>query len=788
MLKVSTAAAIISVLLLACSKKEEGNEEASTEVGSTPKVESAQQPDTETMQSGGEIIEVPEVLEVPEESQPEPESPLTLNAPGSKDLRPDAPSTASFPTLRAIDPRTHTPSGTYTPDGGKLNRNIFSGQIAVPSDGRSHVLPECEHPFAAPGNSPTTGLTIDGNLSEWPVASVIAVDKSGDGGNSPADLREVYFAKDGSSAFFGAKVQGTVSNVGTSAQRLLFIFSSLAVPADNTTYPEATTRLILEAWGPVLKFYNGTSYVTYPGSGTVYNLAVSGSSVELRIDLSVIEGLMSGGPYVVDVSGYGVTGAGAWVMDRTGNHFVGLVDDYACIVDMPNADRTITTSKMFVMRRSASTVSAGVAETSYRSMIHGSRASEYVAKDHMAYWDTVAFTVIKAMSPAGLNTSNAGIYVEDDITNRFGNTGDLTYLTFVSAHEYLHSYNATSYRLSESWMVEGHSNWLATRAMGSYFGDEVGASWFNIDLGSFLAEEKTYGVQTIDDDTWGDAPYSGLFYYRKAASYIELLQTKIDYDSFLNSILKLGILGTPLPNRDTFLAAYKGLPNYQGAAGDNLTDGWWGGDYSTSNLPISLLADTDADGLLNFQETATGTNAASADSDSDNTSDQFEKVNGLNPSVKQNVTYLAQDNLLTDWVSLAPTWLRTALQSSSSNPACGNFTRLNRYGVVIKEGWVYISAELKQTPTANENLKIVAFVNGGPEQFVMQHGQSIIWHANPSTRAAETVVPFSGTTVEIAYNTAWLGWNNGDTPPGTTFNVATFTGSTQCDLGATVTP
>lgn len=129
-----------------------------------------------------------------------------------------------------------------------------------------------------------------------------------------------------------------------------------------------------------------------------------------------------------------------------------------------------------------------------------------------------------------------------------------------------------------------------------------------------------------------------------------------------------------------------------------------------------------------------------------------------------------------------------ALHSSSNNIACGNFSRLNRYGVVIKEGWVYISAELNQAPTASENLKIVAFVNGGPEQFVMLHGQSTVWHANPLTRPAESMTPFTGTTVEIAYNTAWLGWSNGDAPPGTTFNVATFTGSTQCDLGATVTP
>ena len=173
---------------------------------------------------------------------------------------------------------------------------------------------------------------------------------------------------------------------------------------------------------------------------------------------------------------------------------------------------------------------------------------------------------------------------------------------------------------------------------------------------------------------------------------------------------------------------------------------------------------------------------------SDNTSDHFENVIGLNPSLKQNVTFLAQDNLLSDWLSLAPTWLHTILQSSNANSACGNFTRLNRYGVVIKEGWVYISAELKQVPTTNQNLKIVAFVNGGPEQFVMEHGQSTVWHANPSTRPSESMAPFSGTTVEIAYNTAWLGWSNGDAPPGTTFNVATFTGSTQCDLGATITP
>jgi hypothetical protein len=758
---------------LSCEKKKE---EASEPAGAqTPKVPiSGDQPVIPDQSAGSANIPTGETGDGSGQ-EPETEAP----EPTFTDFRPDATTTYSIPTnFLNVDPRNFSPSGNFQSGASSLTINFTESNILVPHDGWMREHPQCQFPIRAPGHE-TVNVTVDGTVSEWPVGSIIAIDRAGDGANglSTADVRTVRWASNNDHYFITFEM---AANWPTNAF-LRIDFSKLVLPSDTTTSPNTSSSQGDRLWTLInnnqLRIYddNVTSYVLQtPGVGVGqldFALATSGTVIELKLPRSAIDPLMDGQPFVITMN---TEFSGNPKVDQVGTHIVGLTDDYACLVPLPNSSGVLDAYKMVVMRR-APNVSASDAENVYRSMVAAMPETTMNTKDNYDLVDTFSLTVVSAMLPAGICGLRVGIIMEDDIHDRFG-TKRQPYMNFyVAAHEYLHNFNSQDYALPASWGVEGHSEWMSFKTMTSYYGKWAGHTKFNKSVRSFRDEELTNStVQTIAQATWGNAPFTPLYYYDKSSTYWDILSTKVEYNDLLTNFYRKAQTSTAFADSNAMIAGLKGLSSYSLQPADNIESGWFGGNYSSSVFPLTLTDDNDGDGLLNYHESSIGTDPNNADTDSDGLRDTFEWALGLNPIVSASRNQLAFDQSLSDWEHAAQDKLKTAVNNIGSCSA-----QLKRYGLVSSQGWLFFAGEL----TANINSDEIAYLVFDVYETGKPAVQMIVASGADSMRPAYIdgsepnkfrpldmgIAKFGGTEYEVAYNMSWLGWDK--VPNGTYVNV-----------------
>lgn len=736
---------------------------------------------------------LPEAVDLPPTDESEPEednipldplwSPLEkrdtqVEPPGTPliNVRPDAPLQQNFPTLQSIDPRGLLPSGSYQAGGGKLDPLAYSGRIVVPSDGRAQSHPACTRAITAPGKRDNASITVDGELAEWLPQDVIGIDRAGDGADKKGglDVRELYFASHGSKSFIGVRLEDRWDESNTSD--VVFIsFRELLISQTTAAVPDVagTALLSFEVRGSKL-------YQNYQGQRTVvaqngdapgdFGLVIKANVLELNFPNGVpVAMLTTGRDIVLDVSSQSVGNFPE--VDSFGPHVMGLQDDYACLVPMPDAQGRLDHFKLMVMRRE-NDVDPGVAEVIYRAMVAAAPAVEFVTGDHLDAGDTVSITVVKDMGAAGLYLTLGGMYFEDGILNLFGEKTQPLKAFFVAAHEYSHGLNTGDYALPNLWMNEGHSDWIAHKALRSYYGNSVELFEVNYDATSFKREEDAAGgtPMILGDVTWGQAPYSGLFYYRKSSSYFEMLSDRANYadwrDNHLGLYVRAGIL---MADTLDFLTRFLGLATYVGSGSDNLGAGWVSsGSYAQSVFPRTRLDDSDGDGLMDFWEDRIGTDKLMVDSDGDGYTDAMETLVQRDPKIAETVSALVPDHHLADWETLAPTTLRTDTTVMDNGVDCISLGNIKRYGVAFGSHWLLSAVEMESATNTDERLEIVVFVKNiqnEVRQLLVQGGKSWFAAYEPSgsrIRPGTMANAFRGASVEMAFNDSWLQWLPGE--------------------------
>jgi hypothetical protein len=767
-------ALILSVVLaaVACDKKKD--ESSDTAGAQTPKV---------PVSGGQQVIPDPaagdkddvDVVDDDDDKGDEDVEP----APPYSDFRPDAGTTYSLPTqFSSVDPRNYVPSGTFQQGRGKIDLSFSDSNILVPSDGWMREHAACATPIAAPGHA-AVNVTVDASLGEWPASSIIAIDRAGDGaaGSATRDVVAVRWAQSATYYHMAFEMAGN----WPSDSFIRIDISKLLIPADDTTTPNvgyaAADRLWTLVQNNQLYVYddNVSNYVAKtPGTGmgqVDYAIATSGKFVEIKLPRSLIDPLMDGQPFAVQMN----TEFGSDpIRDYVGTHLVGLTDDYACLVPIPNETGVFDSHKMVVMRRAAG-VSASDAENVYRSLIAAMPEATMNTKDDYDRVDTFSMSVITEMAAAGVCGPQIGIVMIHNINDRFGAVRQPYMNFYVAAHEYLHNFNAQDYALPASWGVEGHSDWMSSKTMTSYYGRWAGQTKFSKSARSFRQEEATHAtVQPIDTNSWSDAPFSALFYYDKSSTYWDILSTKLEYGDLLDNFYRNAQTSSAFADSDAMIAGLKGLASYTLQPTDDIESGWFGGNYNDSILPLTLTDDTDNDGLMNYQETAFGTDSTKADSDNDGLSDSFEWAVGLNPLVSAPRNQLALDQMLGDWDRAAPGEMKTAVTNLGVCSA-----QLKRYGLVQSQGWLFFGAELTANVAANERAYLVFDIYEPGETAI----QMVVGSGNDFMRPAYIdgtepnkyrpldlgIAPFGGKSYEVAYNLAWLGWDK--VPSGTDVNV-----------------
>lgn len=764
-----------------CGEDQAKKDERSQDLGGSVASEGQQSSDGD---SSGDGQDEDEASKASTTSVPEPENLDDL--PLGRDLRPDASLTYQQPSVDAdLDPRDFSPSGTYVEGrAGRLVRSL-SYRIAVPYDGRSYSLPACLYPMPAPSYQVDPSLiVVDGSLSEWPLSSLAVVDRKGDGpgGDSAFDLVNFYWAYQEDYYYLGFEMAADWSTESQTVDRLLINFLSLSIPSDDDSVPSGESRRVLEVFGNQLWEETDGNYAELPGS-VDYEIATNGAFVEIKIARSEIDSRLGDGPFVVEVRSFRQEGK---TTDRIGTLVSGLSTDYSCLVPVLNPDGQFDGFKLVILHR-AGEVSPELAEAKYRSLINAIPAVTKVVGQAYQHWDTINLIVTEHMLPAGLYVGNLAIFLNDEITNPYGEDNLPLRNFFVAAHEYAHGYNGSDYGMPETWMREGHSDWVATQAVGNFFG-EAAAQLIRADnIDSFLREEAENSAHDlgIDDDNWGNEPLTPLFYYRKAAAWFELTVQRLDLSELVNEVfLKLRVKA--ITALEGFVNAIKVLGSYVGEASDDLQSGWFEGDYSSATItPSADLLDGDYDGLYVFQEKQHALSGDQFDSDQDGLSDGFEVVHGLNPSVADSYQYIAVDHWLSEWAKLEGVELATRTEFRNTETPCGGHSNISSYAVYHSDDWAVIGVQTELVAQAENEVQVIVFLtrdSGDEWQLITPWGKSYSLlkdSDNNLIRSIKHLAPFRSKGLELAINLAWMGWEAW--PEDLKFRIATFAQEQQCD-------
>ena len=700
----------------------------------------------------------------------------------------EAKTNQSIPEANELDPREFTPAGNWQIGAGVSDLKLNSAKIVSNDDGRDHDFPACEHPIPAPGHLPPEAIKIDGAIDDWSVSSIVSIDKKGDSNSlENLDLRSFFWSADDESYYIAIELYSDWKTDNQELAYLNIFFNSFTIPEDNSAIPIASFSrgfAIINGGLYVLddEVFNPAAQGKDQGEYD-YEFAISGNIIELRINKKHILP-QSETPFTIDV----FTSDSVKQIDRMGPHIVGLVDDYACLVPIPNSDNQLTGYKMLVMRRS-SEVDQSIAELSYRAMISSLPYAIYLTKNQINDWDTNNVISVDHMSTAGLYIPAIGHFIIDKPNNFANELGLPINHFFVTSHELLHSFNVSDYKLPSEWLREGHSNWFTLKIFQSYFGNGVFQKNLIFENNSFIKEEVEFASadHSISDTNWNNKPHTPLFYYRKAAALFSLLLARVDYDEFHDNLLLEAKKTSEFSDTDAFLTAYKGLPTYQGDNNDDIKSYWFDNGENYGIFSKDQFNDADRDGLFDYQETELGTDSMNFDSDQDGLSDNFEWTIGLEPNIGNSYDFLGNDNFLGDWEKNHPDKLISSQPNLGSSDHCDESTNIIRFGITQHEEKILIAIELGQKPleSAIEQLQIVIFINepNNNPQVIIPFGSSYYLIKNEDNsllRSNQLIAPFHSTTLEILLKSKWLNWD--ESPPlGTKFRIVTYLNNEQCD-------
>lgn len=723
------------------------------------------------------------------------------NNPTAKD-NPDAPSGNSspiedtgeaktaqeVPQANELDPRTFIPTGSWDIGKGIKELELNSTQIVSNDDGRDHNFPVCENPIPAPGHLSPSEIVIDGLINDWSVGSIVSIDKKDDSNNfENLDLRSFFWASDDENFYIAIELYSDWIAENTEPAYMNIFFNSFILPEDQTTIPVASFSHGFAIINSGLYILDDEAFIPAK-QGTEegeydYELELSGNIIEIRINrkhLSTLNEL----PFAVDI----FTSDSIKQIDRTGPHIVGLVDDYACLVAIPNSEKQLSAYKMLVMRRSPD-VKQSIAELSYRAMLNALPYATYLTKNQLNNWDTNNVISIGLMNTAGLYIPAIGHFIINEPNNFANETGLPISHFFVASHELLHSFNVSEYKLPSEWLREGHSNWFTLKIFESYFGKGVFQKNIVLENNSFIDEEFQFASSdhSIADINWNKRPHTPLFYYRKAAALFSLLLAEVNYDEFHHQLLMKALRESEFYDTDAFLFAYKELPSYPGDTNENIKASWFDNDENTGSFSKDQFKDNDFDGLFDYQEAQLGTNPASYDSDQDGLSDTFEWTIGLDPTIGDEYHFLGNDNFLSDWERNHPNKLISSSQNLGSPDLCDERSNISRFGIIQDKNQIFIAIELGEQPleTDKDQLQIVIFINDPNHnpQVIIPFGSSFYLIKNEDNsllRSNQLLAPFRSTTLEILLKSKWLEWN--ETPPeDTKFRIVTYINNQQCD-------
>jgi hypothetical protein len=694
-------------------------------------------------------------------------------------------------TNAALDPRTYTPTAQYAPGGGRFAYSMEKSRLATIADGHEHAHPACGN--ATPFNSrPPLSPTVDGSLAEWSKAQLAVIDRAGDGFSATAsggetaafDLRELYYAEDDGHIYVAIKLEQDWSLLpfpGNSYPRLTVAFQNIVPPADDTVNTEISDGRSFDIFGDDIREYDFDLQRYDDRTAPNFEIAVSGSVIELRVAKSEI---FAGGAVESDAFGVHVYLPRDHLGSKTdwmAMHQVGLEDDYACLVTMPD-----DSFKMFVMRHEDG-VDPEVAEVVFRSMIAAAPAVEHAMGESYDHADTVALTVVQNMRMAGTYHFPIGnIFMVAGVYDENGN-GHPKANFRVAAHEYAHGLNSADYQLPVPWMSEGHSEWAAIRAEGSYYGEGLLHDVLRREAQGFVTAAVSSDDASLED--WDES----LEAYYKAASFYDLISGVLPYEALLSILRDIQTGAAAVAGSEDYLGLIAGHASFTGTVSASMWDGWFEGTYDASIFKTAALGDDDADGVLNHLEARYGLDAASADTDEDGMSDSFERFAGSDPKIPApaDERYFVADNLLGDWADLG------ALVAMPGAPAsgCGAHHDLVKAGVVFDGDWLVVGIELAGA-AAGQDGALVAFLDEPDSEDALQikanYGDNAIFAFREGSplETFRTASALSGTSFELAYHRSWLGWGK-QYPEGLKVKVATYSmasGGTPCETLAPVPP
>lgn len=714
------------------------------------------------------------------------------NAPNgpTADDRMTANLTATAPLLLTnVNPATFKVTKPFVSGHGRSNHAPMPGRIFVPKYGLESSFPACETPIPFQSMATLTP-TIDGDLSDWGSVGLVSIDRAGDGFVSDTtdyDLKEFYFAGNATHYFLGFKMAQPWPS-DTLGVRLILSFYGVTIPQDDSTNVSSTFKRNLELFGTILKEYNGTTYLAVQPSGS-YQVAVNGASIEISIAKSAIDSSISGPLFSIYPSLWNGNNAST-KEDKMGPNIVGLVDDYACLVAMPDQS-----FKMIPMRR-LSSIDAKVAEVQYRAMAQAAPTVETVLNESHSKWDTIGMTVIDDAANPGVYISNLGIFITQTQYSPFGSNQIAIFE--VAAHEYAHAINAGDYRLPNRWMVEGHSKWTERLAISSYYGKYAELFRFASDHDVILQTEKNQEPKSIDAPSWTQLTnYSEGYFYRKSSIFYDLLSTILPI-SGIHGVLKSYLTtGTIYSTSDQVLSGFLNhsqLALAPSAITANPWDGWFNQfSYDGGILPLnSLVKDNDRDLLFAFQESKLGGRDQSPKSLNDSYVDSYAAALGLTQADSWKHDHLVVDHLLDDWTELLPQELAAPVTTGLPAPhaSCQPFATIKRLGILYDGDWLMIGIDFNGD-TIGQTGHVTALIvepSGRTSQVQWGFNELKINGFGPINSWSHThhLLGKPGKTLEMVYHRSWLGWGK-DYPAGTKIQLQSFMGASETKVRCSVT-
>lgn len=275
----------------------------------------------------------------------------------------------------------------------------------------------------------------------------------------------------------------------------------------------------------------------------------------------------------------------------------------------------------------------------------------------------------------------------------------------LAAHEYGHGFNSVTYLLPV-WLLEGHSDYLKSRASGFFYGPQYALGNLRDLASSVVSDEVAHGVMPLGDSAHWEKLSSSLNYH-KGAAFHGMLSTYFsdaEYTALLASLdekLKgLDAANDQIAQFTKILDATGKLPVPAG----RLTKGWLvGSTYDPAFSPEEFYKDSDGDGLSDVKETILGTDPHKADTDGDLVGEGAEVLLGRDPlhaeAIPAGVT-LVMDSMLTDWST-------TLLPPVTTASYCGGAFAIQAIGAAYDDHNLYLAARLDPSVAATYTMQLV---------------------------------------------------------------------------------